>query len=141
MSKANKTQPSDAAVSDYFDAIDDPQRRADCRELDAIMQRVTRREPVLWGTSIIGYGSYHYVYDSGREGDMCLTGFASRGKDIAVYIMDGFDAYGELLQQLGPHRKGKSCLYLKRLDGVDTKVLARLLRTSVATMRKRYRCQ
>ncbi|MEO0576296.1 MAG: DUF1801 domain-containing protein [Pseudomonadota bacterium] len=140
MSANNKTVPTDASVGAYLKKIKDPVRREQCDRLDALMRKVTRREPKMWGSSIVGYGSYHYVYDSGREGDMCLVGFSSRAKEITVYIVDGFSERGELMETLGPHRIGKSCLYIKDLDKIDMKVMSRLLRASVATMRKRYKC-
>lgn len=140
MSAKNKTVPTDASVSAYLKKIKDPARRAQCDQLDGLMRKVTRREPKMWGSSIVGYGSYHYVYDSGREGDMCIIGFSSRAKEITVYIVDGFSEREDMMAALGPHRIGKSCLYIKDLDKIDMKVFSRLLRASVANMRKRYKC-
>lgn len=137
----NKTQQTDAPVEPYFAAIEDPDRARQVRELDQIMRDVTRRPARMWGSSIVGYGRYHYRYDSGREGDYLLTGFASRAKNLTVYIMPGFDEFADELAALGPHKLGKSCLYLSDPDKIDKRVLKRMLRRSVAIMRKRYRCE
>lgn len=134
----NKTVATEASVRKYLDGIDDETKRADCERIAEIMQKVTGREPVMWGTSIVGFGSYHYVYDSGREGDMCLTGFAARKANIAVYIMDGFGAHPGLMGKLGKYKTGKSCLYIKRLADVDESVLAELVSESVKHMRRQY---
>ena len=104
------------------------------------MQSVTRRPAKMWGPSIVGYGSYHYQYESGREGDFMLTGFSSRAQNLTLYIMGGFSAFDDLLAELGPHKLGKSCLYVKDLDNIDHKVLRKLIRASVAYMRKTYPC-
>ena len=139
MAKAtNKTTPTDASVTRYLEAIDDPARRADCDRLVELMQRVTGEPPVMWGSSIVGFDSYHYVYDSGREGDMCLTGFSSRKSALSIYIMSGFDDRPDLMERLGKFKTGKSCLYVKRLDEIDLDVLEALVRESVAVMRERY---
>ncbi|MEM8546601.1 MAG: DUF1801 domain-containing protein [Pseudomonadota bacterium] len=142
MAKAqNKTVETDASVEAYLAGIAKPTREAQCRRIDAILRKVTRREPKMWGSTIVGYGSYHYVYDSGREGDMCLTGFSSRAQNISVYIMDGFDGKKALLEKLGPHKTSKSCLYITNFDKIDEKAFTRLVRESVALMRKRYQCR
>ncbi|MBX3451362.1 MAG: DUF1801 domain-containing protein [Planctomycetaceae bacterium] len=131
----NKTQPTDVPVSDYLAAITDEQRRQDCQTLVEMMSDITREPPVMWGTGIVGFGSYHYRYESGREGEMCLTGFASRKSDISVYLM-ALDAQQlPMLRQLGKHKAGKSCLYIRRLADVDLDVLRRLIAVSVAETR------
>ncbi|MEM9172049.1 MAG: DUF1801 domain-containing protein [Pseudomonadota bacterium] len=141
-SNQNQTIPTEASVDDYLSGIEDAHRRKQCLRIDAIMRKVTRREPVMWGSSIVGYGSYHYHYASGREGDWLLTGFSSRKQNITIYIMDGFDGRDDLLDGLGgPHKTAKSCLYLRDFDKIDAKAFTRLVRKSVADMRKRYRCQ
>ena len=138
MATANKTQPTTADVGAYLDAITDPERRRDCEALVALMSRVTGAPPTMWGTGIVGFGQYHYRYDSGREGDMCATGFASRKGDISIYLVaDGTDQPA-LLQQLGRHKRGKACLYVRRLSEVDTGVLEQLVRQSVGEVRRRY---
>ena len=134
----NKTVPTEASVQAYLDAIDDPSRRADCDRLVELMQRVTGEPPAMWGPSIVGFGSYHYVYDSGREGDMCLTGFSSRKSALSIYVISGFEDRSELMERLGTYKTGKSCLYVKRLEDVDLDVLEALVRDSVAELRERY---
>jgi len=110
-----KTQPSSFSVEDFLNSVADVQQRADSFALVDIMREETGAEPVMWGGSIIGFGHYHYVYESGREGDWFLTGFSPRKGKISVYLMNGFSIVEELLGQLGPHKTGKSCLYIKRL--------------------------
>lgn len=136
--KTVKTQANEGDVAAFLSSVEDPGRREDGQRLCALMATVTRREPILWGSSIIGFGSYHYVYASGREGDWLLTGFSPRKSNLVVYLMDGLAHHRELLEKLGPHKTGKSCLYLKRLEDVDEKVLKALIRKSIANMRKRY---
>jgi hypothetical protein len=137
----NTTRPTEASVADYLASITDEKRRRQCAQIDQIMQAVTRRPPTLWGTQIVGYGRYHYRYDSGREGEHLITGFSSRARNITVYIMEGFDRHQELMAKLGPHSLGKSCLYIKDLDDIDLAVLRRLIRASVAYMRRTYKTE
>ena len=136
----NKTREMATPVGDFIDSVDDEQKRSDCLELLAMMQKITGREPRMWGSSMVGFGTYHYRYESGREGDSFLTGFSPRKAALAVYIMPGFKPYAELLEQLGRHKTGKSCLYLRNLDAIDRKVLEQLVRQSVRDMRKKYAC-
>lgn len=133
-----KTKQTDASVDEYLDAIEDPRRREDCRAISALMKKVMKVEPRMWGPSIVGFGSYHYKYASGHEGDSALTAFAFRKPEIVVYIADGFESRERLLEQLGKHRTGKVCLYIKRLSDIDVGVLEKLVRASVAETRKRY---
>lgn len=133
-----KTKPGDADVSQYLDSIEHPGRREDARVLLDLMREASGEEPVLWGTSIIGYGNYHYRYDSGHEGDFFLTGFAPRKANMVVYIMPGYTDYSHLLEKLGKHRIGKSCLYLGRLKSVDLDVLREIVEHSVQYMREKY---
>lgn len=133
-----KTKPTDASVSAYLDAIPDKARRADCRTILEMMQRITGEPARMWGKSMVGFGSYHYVYDSGREGDWFLTGFAARKNDLTLYVMAGFDRYDELMQKLGKFKTGKSCLYIKRLADIDPAVLEELVTASVQHMEARY---
>lgn len=134
----NKTQPTAADVSAFIDAVEDADRRADCRTLVALMQGVVGEPPVLWGPSMVGFGRYHYRYESGREGDFFLAGFSPRKRDLTLYITAGFERHPALMAKLGRYRTGKSCLYLKRLSDIDMNVLEELVRESVAHMRKRY---
>lgn len=134
-----KTVPTKASVRKFLDAIESDQRREDCETLLRIMKRVTRANPVMWGPSIVGFGKYHYHYASGREGDWPLTGFSPRKQALTVYIMSGFKRYAGLMKQLGKHTTGSSCLYFKRLDDVDLKVLEELIRESVRHVRQAHR--
>jgi hypothetical protein len=133
-----KTKQTDASVAAYLDAIDDAKRRDDCRAIADIMRRVTKHEPKMWGASIVGFGSYHYKYESGHEGDACLVGFSSRKAEISLYLMAGRQARETLLAALGKHSAGKGCVYVKRLADIDVRVLEKLIRESVAEIRRRY---
>lgn len=134
---AAKTVPTKASVKAFVDAIPDPARRKDARALVKLMRDITGHRPVMWGSSIVGFGKYHYRYASGREGDWPLTGFSPRKRDITVYLMDGTRHYAARLRKLGgpKHSTGVSCLYLKGLEGVDLEVLAAVIRDSVARTR------
>lgn len=134
----NKTKPTDASVDDYIPSIADEARRADCRYLVGMMSRVTGEPPRMWGASIVGFGTYHYRYASGREGDFFLTGFSSRKADLSLYVMAGFASFPALMAKLGRHRTGKSCLYVRRLADVDLEVLEELVRRSVKETRERH---
>ncbi len=112
--------------------------RIDCQKLTSLMSRWTKETPAMWGTSIVGYGSYHYRYDSGREGDWCASGFAARKREIAVYLMAEGDNQNELLARLGPHKMGRACLTIKRLKDVDLKVLEKLVKGSLTELRRRH---
>ena len=133
-----KTVVNDADVEAFIDSVENPRRREDARRLLKLMCEVTGEAPKMWGASIVGFGSYHYRYASGREADWMLTGFSPRKQNLVAYIMPGFSGTAELLAKLGKHRTGKSCLYLNKLDDVDMEVLAELVRESVAVMRERY---
>jgi hypothetical protein len=133
-----KTAPTAASVKAFIDAIPDEDRRRDCRAVMKIMRAATGASPKMWGPSIVGYGRYHYRYDSGREGDWFLAGFSPRKQDLTVYIMSGFPQHAGLMKRLGKHKTGSSCLYLKRLDDVDLGLLEELVRRSVAAVKKRY---
>ena len=134
----NKTQPTKASVTDFIKAVEDPQKRADARKVAAMMRKATGKRAKMWGSSIVGYGSYHYKYASGREGDFILTGFSLRKQALTVYIMAGFSRYDALMKKLGKYKTGKSCLYIKRLSDVDEGVLQQLIDESVKYMRKNY---
>ncbi len=130
----NKTTPTDNSVQAFLQTVDE-KRRADCEALLALMEEETGEPPVLWGDSMIGFGSYHYRYASGREGDWFLVGFAPRKQNLTLYIMAGFEQYEALMARLGKHTTGKSCLYIKRLADIDQAVLRELVSQSVAHMR------
>ncbi|MGX4642123.1 DUF1801 domain-containing protein [Massilia sp. SYSU DXS3249] len=134
----NKTQPTDASVDAYLGAIANAGRRQDCAVLVEMMGRITGAPATMWGAGIVGFGSYHYRYESGREGDAPLAGFSSRKGDISVYLMPGFEGQETRLARLGRHKAGKACLYLRKLADVDLAVLEELIDNSVADMRQRY---
>jgi hypothetical protein len=129
-----KTQPNDQDVVTFLNGIADEKKRRDCFAILNLMKDVTQAEPVMWGDSIVGFGSYHYCYESGREGDWFLTGFSPRKQNLTLYIMSGFDQYDALLGNLGKHTTGKACLYIKRLDDIDLPTLKELVRGSVEHM-------
>ena len=133
-----KTKVNDGDVAAFIDAVPDPTKRRDAQTVLAMMAKITRRPAKMWGPSIVGFGSYHYRYASGREGDMMLTGFSPRKNALTLYIMPGFSRHAALMGKLGKYRTGKSCLYVKRLEDIDLKVLAQLIRASVAHMRRTY---
>ena len=134
-----KTKQTDADVSEFINSFaDTEQKRKDAFELLKLMEDFTGYEPKMWGPSIIGFGSYHYRYESGREGDTCATGFAARKGDISIYLTAGFPGQDELLAKLGRHKMGKACLYVRRLADVDPKVLEALVAGSVAEVRRRH---
>ena len=134
----NKTQPTRQSVSSFIAAVEPDERRSDCRTLITMMKAIAKAPPRMWGPSMVGFGTYHYKYASGREGDFFLTGFSPRKQDLTVYIMSGFDRYPALMKKLGKHKTGRSCLYIKRLANVDLKVLKALIAESVTHMRKAY---
>jgi len=133
----NKTKPTEASVESYLSAIEDEGRRKDCETLARLMTKATKQQPKMWGTSIVGFGSYHYKYESGREGDACLVGFSSRKGDISIYLMASFPGREELLSNLGKHKMGKGCLYVRKLSDVDLEILEQLIVGSVAERKRR----
>lgn len=133
-----KTKPTKASVPAFLAKVKDPALRADCDAVVALMSSVTKAPPVLWGTSIVGFGSYRLQYANGKEGDWPLAAFAPRAKQIVLYVMPGFAGYDELMQALGPVKCGVSCIYVKRLADLDQAALKRLLTRSVAETRKKY---
>ena len=135
-----KTQPNDASVEEFLSRVSDDQKREDCFTLVEIMKQATGAEPRMWGDSIVGFGTYHYKYASGREGDWMQIGFSPRKQNLTVYVMNGFGPYKVLLKKLGKHKLGKSCLYLKSLDDIDMDVLRKILEHSVEDIRKRHEC-
>lgn len=130
------TRPTGAAVDELVAAVPDEQRRADAQALCALMQEVTGEPPVLWGPAIIGFGQYHYRYDSGHEGDSALVGFAPRKQHLVLYLSGDFETkHAATMARLGPHKTGKGCLYLKRLADVDQEALRELIDDSVRVHR------
>ena len=133
-----KTKPTEVSVESHIAAITNEEQRNDAQTLVALMRRVTRQEPRMWGPSIVGFGSYHYKYASGQEGDSALARFAVRGSELVVYIAPGFAGRDVLLTKLGKHKTGKVCVYIRRLANVDLKVLETLVARSVADTKRRY---
>ena len=134
----NKTRPTRASVTAFMSAIGDRQMRADAMKVAAMMRRATGKRARMWGPSIVGYGSYHYRYASGREGDFMIAGFSPRKQALTIYIMPGFSRFEDLMSKLGKYTTGKSCLYIRRLADVDEAVLERLIGESVSYMRAQY---
>ncbi len=126
-----KTKLSNANVEDFLNTIEDPVKRLDCFKILRLMEIVSKEKAKMWGPSIVGFGSYHYKYASGREGDFMAVGFAPRKQNITLYIMAGFSRYEDLMNKLGKYKTGKSCLYIKKLDDVDQNILKRLIFESV----------
>ncbi len=134
----NKTQASKASVTQFINSVENPQRRKDAKVVAKIMREVSGKRPKMWGPSIVGYGEYHYKYDSGREGDFMRLGFSPRKAELVVYIMPGYSDYGPLLKKLGKHRKGKSCLYIRKLEDINLDVLKELIQAGWNDMLQRY---
>jgi hypothetical protein len=131
-----KTTSNDRSVAVFLKRVPDAHQRQDAMALATLMREVTGAEPKMWGTSLVGYGTYHYKYESGREGDWFLTGFSPRKQSLTVYIMPGLDKYGPLLRRLGKHTTGRSCIYIKRLADVDLDTLKELVQESVTTLKQ-----
>ena len=131
-----KTKVNNASVDKFLRGVTDETKREDSYKILEMMKKATKAEPKMWGTSIIGFGEYHYKYESGREGDSPLTGFSPRKQNLTLYISGGFDEHEELLNKLGKYSLGKGCLYIKKLEDVDTKVLKELVTRSIKKMAK-----
>lgn len=134
----NKTKPSGASVARFLAGVERPVRRADGLRLDAIFREVTGFTPKMWGETIVGYGQYHYVYASGRQGDFLATGFSPRKANLSVYIMPGYADFSAMLNRLGKHKAGKSCLYINKLADVDEAVLRELIRAGLENLNKKW---
>lgn len=135
----NKTRQTKASVGAFLKKVKNNKRREDAIVVLEIMKEVTKEEPRMWGPSIVGFGSYHYKYESGREGDMPIIGFSPRVQSLTLYILPGFGNYDDLLGQLGKFKITKSCLYINKLEDIDTKVLKKLMARSVQYMKKKYK--
>lgn len=133
-----KTKATPVCVDAFIEAVADERQRADAIKIAAMMERLSGHPPKMWGPSIIGFGRYHYKYDSGHEGDMARIGFSPRKGNTVFYIADGFSGYAELMAKLGKHKTGKSCLYIKRLADIDQDVLEELCVHSLSYMAKNY---
>lgn len=133
-----RTQPNGLDPVEFIREINSAQMLSDAMHLLELMKDLTGEQPIMWGSSIIGFGSYHYKYDSGREGDWFLTGFSPRKKNLSIYIMAGFDRYQELIRDLGKYKTGASCLYVNKLEDIELTVLRELIRSSVDYLRQKY---
>ena len=131
-----KTRPNDKNIIEFLNKVENKRRREDSFEILKLMREVTQEEPILWGDSIVGFGNYHYKYASGREADWLQIGFSPRKQYFTVYIMDGFEKYTELLDKLGKHKTGKSCLYINKLEDVSIPALKELMIESVKYIRE-----
>lgn len=131
-----KTKVNDVSVDDFLNGIEDEQRRKDCLAVAKLMEQATKAKPKMWGSTIVGFGSYRYKYATGREGDWMLVGFSPRKQNLTLYIMAGFEDYDDLMKKLGKHKIGKSCLYINKLSEIDITVVKQLIQKSVAHMKK-----
>ena len=133
-----KTKKNKKSVSAFLESIADDRKRKDAETIMKMMKRITKETPTMWGDSIVGFGSYHYVYDSGREEDWFVAGFAPRKRNLTLYVMSGFKRHDPLMKKLGKYKTGMSCLYITKLDDIDMDVLEDLVKESVKHMRKAY---
>ncbi len=136
-----KTKVTEVSVKKFLDAIPDKQVSKDAHAISDLMKAITKSEPKMWGTSIVGFGSYHYKYDSGHEGDICLIGFSPRKKNISLYLGGGFHEVEDLMSKLGKHKVGKGCLYIDKLEDVDVKVLKKVIEHSIIAIKKQVAAQ
>ncbi len=134
-----KTKPTAQSVENFLNAIPDEQKRADAFALAKLIKQVTRLEPTMWGSSIVGFGRYHYKYASGREGDSMLVGLSPRKQNLTLYLMLGLADYGDLLKKLGKYKTGKGCLYINQLSDVDVPTLKELIKRSVQNIKATYK--
>ena len=134
-----KTKKTGGSVTAYLNTIADKQKRADCKVVAKMMRAATGNQAKMWGSSIVGFGSYHYKYASGHEGTWPICGFSPRAQNISIYIMPGFSGFRKLMGILGKHKTGKSCLYIRKLGDVDQTVLQQLIDGSVKEMRRMYK--
>lgn len=138
MAKQNKTTENETSVPDFISSIKNEKKRLDFSKITDLMTRETGFEPKMWGTAIVGFGSCHYKYESGREGDMPLTGLAARVNSITLYLSSKFDQREELLAKFGKHKSSKACIYIQKLEDIDIAVLAEMIRNSMEHTRKQY---
>ena len=136
-----KTTPTNVSVDDYIASVENQRRREDAETLNQLFKDITGWNPVMWGPSLIGYGQYHYKYDSGHEGDMLATGFSPRKANQVLYIMPGYANFGPILDRLGKHKMGKSCLYVNKLADIDLDVLTELIKAGLTDLDKKYPVQ
>ncbi len=130
-----KTKKNDLSVEAFVDGIKDEKTREECRAVMTLLKKATGAEPKMWGTSIVGFGEYHYKYESGREGDWFIAGFSPRKANLTLYLSSGFEAYPEEMNKLGKYKTGKSCLYIKQLEDIDAKLLAKIVKDATKKMK------
>jgi hypothetical protein len=133
-----KTKETKASVEKFLNSVDE-KRRKDCFKILELMKQVTKEEPKMWGPAIVGFGKYHYKYESGHEGDSCMAGFSPRKQNLTIYIMPGMEKYSDLLEKLGKFKTSVSCLYIKKLEDVDLKILKEILKRSFNEVKKKYK--
>jgi len=133
-----KTKPTEITVETFLGNVADERARADSFTLVQLMEKVTGEKPKMWGASIVGFGKYHYKYESGHEGEICITGFSPRKGNLALYVLASAPGQAELLAKLGKHKAGKGCLYIKKLEDINTAVLEKIIAQCVDTVKKRY---
>lgn len=133
-----KTKETKLSVAKFLSKVEDDQKRKDSKQILGLFKQVTKEVPKMWGDSMVGFGRFHYKSDSGREGDWFITGFSPRKQNLTIYITPGFDKYESLMKQLGKHKTSKGCLYIKKLEDVDMKVLKQLIKQSYQDMKKIY---
>lgn len=136
-----KTKPTNESVKDFLNRIADTERREDCFEVARIMEEITGEKPKMWGPSIVGFGTYHYVYASGHKGDWPMAAFSPRKKDLTIYMMAGFTKHDELMSKLGKYSAAKSCLYVKRLSDIHVPTLKKLIKTSLKELKAQLKAQ
>ena len=134
-----KTTEAAGSVSEFIDAVPDEQRKKDALAIIKIMKEQSGFEPKMWGPSIIGFGSYHYKYESGHEGDAPLVGFSPRKSEFALYLASNFDGKGDLLKQFGKHRTGKACIYIKKLEDINIEILKKMVTNSLTFFKEKYK--
>lgn len=133
-----KTKENKASVKDFLNSIENEQKRKDCFEVLKIMEAATGQKGSMWGTAVVGFGSYHYKYESGHEGDMCKVGFSPRKANITLYVMMGARADADILKKLGKHKVSGSCLHINKLADVDTAILKKVVKDAYEGMTKKY---
>jgi len=133
-----KTKQNNLSVDKFLKGVKDENTRKDCYAIIELMKKITGEEPAMWGSSIVGFGKYHYKYKSGHEGDMCITGFSPRKQYLTIYILAGFKRYPELMEKLGKYKTGSACLYIKKLSDIDVNVLKKLIIKSVKYVKETY---
>ena len=133
-----KTKKTDENFAKFLNTIQDDTKRKDCFAIAEMMKNVSKYEPKMWGTAIVGFGSYHYKYESGHEGDMCMIGFSPRKQNITLYVSGGINNHPELLEKLGKHKTGKGCLYINKLSDVDIELLKEIIKAAYSHMKNKY---